>query len=269
MYREITIRQAHLSLIFAIQILCMFSFFHKKIFLVDYLHGLVDIHNHILPGIDDGAKTVDDSIDLIKGFSEFGITNFVCTPHIMNNYYPNTPETINNSLEILKKEIENLGIHTIKIDSAAEHMIDDNFESILQNNSVMPLKKEYLLIEMSYLQPSFNFDNAIGEIAKHTYFPILAHPERYVYFHKKYKTYAQLKTQGLLFQMNLLSLNAESYGTEVQKTTQKLLENNLIDFVGSDVHNMHQLKMLKEVKISNKTLKLVLLLIENTIQTFY
>ncbi len=236
---------------------------------MDYLHGLVDMHNHILPGIDDGAKTVDDSIDLIKGFSEFGITNFVCTPHIMNNYYPNTPETIKKSFEILKKEIENLGLDTIKIDSAAEHMIDDNFESILQNNAVMSLKNDYLLIEMSYLQPSFNFDNAIGEIAKHTYFPILAHPERYVYFHRKYGTYLKLKKQGILFQMNLSSLNSESYGSEVQKIGQKLLEDKLIDFIASDVHNLRQLNLIKETKISRKTLNVVLPVIDQTIKTFY
>lgn len=227
------------------------------------------MHNHILPGIDDGAKTVDDSIDLIKGFSEFGITNFVCTPHIMNNYYPNTPETIKKSFEILKKEIENLGLDTIKIDSAAEHMIDDNFESILQNNAVMSLKNDYLLIEMSYLQPSFNFDNAIGEIAKHTYFPILAHPERYVYFHRKYGTYLKLKKQGILFQMNLSSLNSESYGSEVQKIGQKLLEDKLIDFIASDVHNLRQLNLIKETKISRKTLNVVLPVIDQTIKTFY
>ncbi len=247
----------------------MFSFFHKKIFLVDYLHGLVDMHNHILPGIDDGAKTVNDSINLIKGFSEIGITNFICTPHIMNNYYPNTPKTIKNSYEIVTKELEKLELDSIKIESAAEHMIDDNFENILKNNDIMPLKEDYLLVEMSYLQPSFNFDIATRKIAKQLYFPILAHPERYVYFHKKYETYARLKAQGVLFQMNLLSLDAESYGTEVLKIGQKLLEYGQIDFVSSDIHNKHQLNLLREIKITNKTLKLILPVIENTINTFY
>ncbi len=247
----------------------MFSFFHKKIFLVDYLHGLVDMHNHILPGIDDGAKTVDESINLIKGFSEIGMTNFICTPHIMNNYYPNTPKTIKNSYEIVKKELEKLELTAIKLDNSAEHMIDDNFENILENNEIIPLKKEYLLVEMSYLQPSFNFDIAIGKIAKHNYFPILAHPERYVYFHREYGNYQKLKRQGILFQMNLSSLSSESYGTETQKIGQKLLENKSVDFLASDVHNMRQLARIKETKISRRTLKLVLPVIDNTIKTFY
>ncbi|MEM9648328.1 MAG: CpsB/CapC family capsule biosynthesis tyrosine phosphatase, partial [Bacteroidota bacterium] len=109
----------------------MFSFFQRKIYLVDYLHGFVDIHNHILPGIDDGAKTVEDSIDLIKGFSEFGITNFICTPHILNNLYDNTPESIQDSFKELSKKMVEEGLEQIRIDYAAEHMIDDNFEHIL------------------------------------------------------------------------------------------------------------------------------------------
>ncbi len=237
-------------------------------FLVDYLHGLVDIHNHILPGIDDGAKTVEESISLIKGFSEIGVTNFVCTPHIMNNYYPNNPETIKNSYDLLKKELEHMKIGNTTVDFAAEHMIDDNFENILEKGEVLGLKKNYLLIEMSYLQASINFNPAIHEIASHKYFPILAHPERYVFLQKKLDKHKKYKSQGILYQLNLLSLS-NFYGSEAQQTAQKLLENNLIDFVASDIHNMNQLNHLKEVKISTKQLKMLLGLIDNTIYTFH
>ncbi len=248
----------------------MFSFFQKKVFLVDYLHGLVDIHNHILPGIDDGAKTVDDSIGLLKGFSEFGITNFVCTPHIMHNYYENTPSTIREAYQKLTERLEkNDELSNITVDYAAEHMIDDNFEALLENEKVMGLREQYLLIEMSYLQPSFNFDLAVHQIAKRNYFPILAHPERYIYFHHKYGTYKTMKSNGILFQLNLLSLSSESYGTNVQKTAEKLLAENLIDYVGSDVHNLRQLNLIKEIKLSTKVLNRLLPVIENTIQSFY
>ncbi|MDC6366853.1 MULTISPECIES: tyrosine-protein phosphatase [Flavobacteriaceae] len=245
----------------------MLHFFEKKRYLVDYLHGLVDIHNHILPGIDDGAKTADDSLQLLKGFSEFGVKSFFCTPHIMHNYHDNTPESIKQAYNILKAELAQKNTD-VKIDYAAEHMIDDNFETLLENNGVLALKKEYLLIEMSYLQPSFNFDFAIEKIAQHSYFPILAHPERYLYFHQKYETYSSLKMQGILFQMNLLSLG-EYYGKEVQKVALKLLKDGFIEYVGSDVHNMRHLSALKEVRLSNNTLKLLLPIIENTILTFY
>nr|WP_299172594.1 CpsB/CapC family capsule biosynthesis tyrosine phosphatase [uncultured Allomuricauda sp.] len=247
----------------------MFSFFQKKIFLADYLHGLVDMHNHILPGIDDGAKTVEESLELIQNFKNLGITNFVFTPHIMNNYYPNTPETIQKSYDALNNALENNNIDGITTDFSAEHMIDDNFETILENRAVMPLKQDYMLVEMSYLQPSINFDKAIIEISKQQYYPILAHPERYVYFHNRSRIYQTLKSQGILFQLNLLSLTSEVYGVGVQKHTQKLLEEGMIDYVASDVHNIHQIRMLKEIKISNTMLNRVLPIIENTIQTFY
>lgn len=259
----------HISLIFVFQILSMFHFFQKKYFLADYLHGLVDIHNHILPGIDDGAGNIKDSIDLLNGFSELGITTFVCTPHIMHNHYDNTPNTIQAAHKLLENEIISKQMANISLEPAAEHMIDDNFENLLERGQVMALKKEYLLIEMSYLQPSLNFDEAIDKIALHNYFPIFAHPERYMYYHRKYKIYPSLKRQGILFQLNLQSLSPLAYGKEVQKTALKLLSDGLIDYVGSDVHNMRQLSLIKETKISRSNLNLLLPIIENTIQTFY
>ncbi len=246
----------------------MFHIFSKKFFLVDYLEGFVDIHNHILPGIDDGAKTVDESIDLIKGFSEFGVKIFIATPHIMHNYYPNTPKTIEDSLTKLKNELLKKNMKDISIDAAAEHMIDDNFESILENGQIMPLRKSYLLVEMSYLQPSINFDDAIQQIASARYFPIFAHPERCGYLHNDFGKYLRYKEQGLLFQMNLLSLS-NYYGKEVQKTTYKLLDKGLIDFMASDVHNMHQLNSLKKVTVSKKILDTLFPVIEKTINNFY
>lgn len=237
--------------------------------MVDYLHGLVDIHNHILPGIDDGAKTVEESIALLKSFSEFGMTRFICTPHIMNNLYDNTPRTISDSYKLLSNELDKKGISDFQIDYAAEHMIDDNFETILAKDEVLPIGKHHLLVEMSYLQPSFNFDIAVDKIAKNKYFPVLAHPERYMYFHGKYGKYELMKANGIQFQLNLLSLSSDSYGSNVQKTAEKLLSDGLIDFVGTDVHNQRHLSLLKNIKLSNKTLDKLLPIIENTIQTFY
>lgn len=246
----------------------MFSFFEKKNFLVDHLHGLVDIHNHILPGIDDGAKTVEDSISLIKGFSEFGVTNFVCTPHIMHHYYPNTPKTIRKSFNLLKKELEDKGLENISLDAAAEHMIDDNFEPILESGAVMPLRKYHMLVEMSFLQPSLNFDKSIAKVASNGYFSILAHPERYAFLHNNYAKYSAYKKSGMLFQINLLSLG-NYYGSDIKKIALKLLDNDLVDFIGTDIHRIDQLKFLKETKISQKTIKKINPIINKTIDTFY
>ena len=142
----------------------MFDFFVKKKFLVDYLDGFTDIHNHILPGIDDGAKTVDESLGLIKGMGEIGISNFICTPHIMENYYPNNPTSISNSLSLLRNELKKFSMDRVRIDAAAEHMIDSGFEKLMESDKMMPLAQRYILIEMSYLQPSLNFDEALIKI---------------------------------------------------------------------------------------------------------
>jgi tyrosine-protein phosphatase YwqE len=246
----------------------MFSFFSKKEYLTDYLEGFVDIHNHILPGIDDGAKNVEESIALIKGFAEFGVKNFICTPHIMRNYYDNTPKTIKKSFKKLNRALKEQNFTDVKLRYAAEHMIDDNFENILKKEKVLPIASNYMLIEMSYLQESLNFDSSIKKIKKRDLFPIFAHPERYIYLHNRKKTYQEIKSKGVLFQLNLLSLSGY-YGTSIQKMAQGLLENNLYDFIGSDVHSMKHLDYLREnVKISNKTLDYVKPLIHRTNETF-
>lgn len=246
----------------------MFNFFSKKIFLADYLAGFVDIHNHLLPGIDDGAKTVEDSLALIKGFSSLGIKKFVATPHIMHNYYPNDQETILKAQGQVLDKLKQGEMQEISLDVAAEHMIDENFETLLEQKKVMPLRNRYLLIEMSYLQPPLHFDQAVEKIASHRYFTILAHPERYNFLHYNSPKYSEYKKRGILLQMNLLSLSP-FYGKEVQKKAHKLIQDGLIDYLASDVHNINQLNQIKEIQISKRQLKMLLPIIEKTKEDFY
>jgi len=226
----------------------MFNFFSKKHFLIDHLEGFIDIHNHILPAIDDGAKSIDDSIEIIKSFAEFGVTDFICTPHIMENYYPNTPSTIHTSLSLLKNALKMNNLEHINVAAAAEHMIDSGFEKILEDKQIMPLSKNYLLIEMSYLQASINFDSSVEKIKSVGLFPILAHPERYLYFHNNKNNYQHFRSNGLLLQLNLLSLS-DYYGSEVQKVAKWLLKKKLIDFAASDVHKLSQVESLKKIRL--------------------
>jgi tyrosine-protein phosphatase YwqE len=245
----------------------MFTFFKKRIFLIDQLEGFVDIHNHILPGIDDGAKTTEESLNLIKAFGEFGVNDFICTPHIMHNYYDNTPKSIKKSYEQLKKVLNEKGLKGINIDYAAEHMIDSNFETILAENNIMPLANNYLLIEMSYLQPSLNLLDSVKKIALKKYYPILAHPERYVFLHEKKGNYSMYREKGLLMQLNLLSLS-EYYGKNVQKMAFELLQSGHIDFLATDIHNKRQLRALKEIRLNTKVLNQVMPIIEKTTFNF-
>jgi protein-tyrosine phosphatase len=246
----------------------MFHIFGKKKFLVDYLQDFVDIHNHILPGIDDGAKTVKESVELIRGFGDLGITNLVATPHIMSNLYPNTKESITASLDLLTNELIANDLKNISIEAAAEHMIDDNFEELLERDGVMQMRKSYLLVEMSYLQASINFGDATQRVMKKGYFPILAHPERYGYWHKAKANYSAYKKKGIQYQLNLLSLS-DYYGPEVHKMALNLIDHGLIDYVASDIHRKDQIDYLKEIKIKRDLLEKVLPLINNTINIFY
>ncbi|NKI32025.1 tyrosine-protein phosphatase [Croceivirga thetidis] len=239
----------------------MFSFFTKKDFLVDYLEGFVDIHNHILPGIDDGAKNVEESIEIIKEFREIGVNSFICTPHIMNNYYENTPDIINKAYNRLLAGIKKEGLN-VNIVPAAEHMIDDNFENILSKNEVMPLGKDHLLVEMSFLQPSINFEIAVNQIQSKRLFPVLAHPERYSYYHKDFSKFEYFKNLGIKFQLNILSLG-DYYGKDVRKTALKLLEKDMYDFIGSDVHFLSQIKHIKRITLRPNTISKVQNLISN------
>ncbi|MGB5664455.1 tyrosine-protein phosphatase [Eudoraea sp.] len=246
----------------------MFHIFSKKKYLVDYLHNFVDIHNHILPGIDDGAKNVQESVDLIRGFKELGITNLVATPHIMSNLYPNTKETITNSLDLLTNALLANDLKDISIEASAEHMIDDNFEELLEQGEVMSMRKQYLLVEMSYLQASINFDDAIQNVMKKGLFPILAHPERYGYWHTNKNNYSKYKKKGVQYQLNILSLS-DYYGPEVHKMALNLLDHGLIDYIASDIHRREQIEYLKEIKINAGLSESIIPLINNTINQFY
>lgn len=229
----------------------MFHFFSTKHFLVDSLSGIVDIHNHVLPGIDDGAKNIEESKALLQQFNNLGITELVATPHIMLDVYPNTSSTINTAYCLLKNGLSNGPLDHMVITSAAEHLIAANFHEMLQQKQVMTIKEQYLLVEMSYLQPSINFEEAIQQTKEFGLYPILAHPERYGYLHQHLPTLKKYKDQGVLFQLNTLSLTSY-YGSAVQKMALKLLALGWYDFIASDAHNTNQLEVIKNIKLPKK-----------------
>ncbi len=247
----------------------MLSIFKKKEFLIDHLGDITDIHNHILPGIDDGAANIEESIQLIKKFKNLGITNFIATPHVMNDYYPNTPETINNALNILKEAIsKDESLEGINVAAAAEYMMDHSFLEILQDQPLLALKGKYVLVEMSYFQAPINLNEILFQLQTKGYKPVLAHPERYGYYHASdLRKYEELKNRGCLFQLNTLSLTTH-YGKNIQKTAQKLLEADMYDFLGSDTHRMQHIEKLKNIQLNKKTLECVKGLIVSTKEIF-
>ncbi|MCY2686985.1 tyrosine-protein phosphatase [Salinimicrobium sp. TH3] len=246
----------------------MFSFFQKKYYFQDYLEDFIDIHNHILPGIDDGASTVEDSLKLIQHYKEIGIAQFITTPHVMNDYYPNTPQTINAALENLKEELVKAGQGNIKIKAAAEYMMDQAFMELIGKERLLTLKDNLVLVEMSYFQAPINLHEILFQLQTQQYKPVLAHPERYAFFHSKsLNNYTDLKNRGCLFQLNALSLVGH-YGKNMKDIAFRLLKEGMIDFLGTDTHQLRHLEKLSTVQLSKKQLELVLPVINRTKDTF-
>ncbi len=241
----------------------MFFLKKKEIPLHDFFpEGFVDIHSHLLPGIDDGAKDIDDSINLIQKMSSYGIKNFITTPHILGDVYPNTPEIIKRKLKEVKDELLRRNILDITIDAAAEYMMDEQFSAILEKNEeILTLKDNLVLVEMSYFSPPINLYDLLFQLQLKGYKPILAHPERYNSYHTNFQNYYTLKRAGCLFQLNLLSLT-EQYGKHVQKTTEKLLKENMYDFVGTDTHHQNHLQLLQKVSTKKNLKKIEQLLLK-------
>ncbi|MBA6156314.1 histidinol phosphatase [Tenacibaculum sp. S7007] len=208
--------------------------------------GFVDIHSHLLPGIDDGAKDLENTISLISKMYSYGIKNFITTPHVLGDVYPNSTETIKSKLSEVQKALKEQGFNDIKINAAAEYMMDEQFLVRLKQDDILTLKDNYILVEMSYFNAPYNLYDILFEIQLKGYKPVLAHPERYAFYHNDFENFYKLKKAGCVFQLNLLSLT-EQYGKGVQKTAQKLLKENLYDFVGTDTHHHNHLKLLNKI----------------------
>lgn len=217
----------------------MFSIFKKKNQVTDVKWLGIDVHSHLLPGIDDGSPNIEQSIKLIKGLSELGFTKFICTPHIFNELYPNTFETIDLALRSTRDAVK-LVSKSIDISAGAEYMIDENF---VVNKSLICLSEKYILIEMSYLNESPNIEQVIFNLQINGYHVILAHPERYVFYYKDYKKFHRYKDMGVLFQLNLLSITGY-YGKESKKVANYLLENQMYDLAATDLHHDRHLEEL-------------------------
>ncbi len=209
-------------------------FFRRNIPLLSDLipNDYVDIHSHLLPGIDDGAKDMNDSKNLLESLRKIGFAQFITTPHIFSGVWENTAEIITSTLAKTKIEL-----HEPNLRAAAEYMLDSNFfDRLKKEESLLTLKENLVLIEMSYINAPIQLYDIIFEMQLQGYKPVLAHPERYLFYGNRYDEFHKLKKSGCLFQLNLLSTTGY-YGLGVTKIAQKLLDDKLYDFVGSDVHH--------------------------------
>ena len=215
------------------------------------IHFTTDIHSHLIVNIDDGLKSLESSIEIIKGFSELGYKKLITTPHIMSHRFPNTKKTISDGYKILNDEINNLGID-IKLEFAAEYYYDDHFINLVNNKDLLTFGDNYILFELSYMIKPFELGQTVYKLLDAGYKPILAHPERYTYYNSS-DDYSMLKDMGLYFQINSISMEG-FYGKDVKKSVEKIINLGYVDFVGSDTHSMKYFNTYK-TSLSNKLYK--------------
>ena len=214
----------------------MLSLFKSKPKLFELIpNNYVDIHSHVLPGIDDGAKIMEDTRFLLNEMLDFGFTKVITSPHTMKNVWDNSSTTILEAKAKVEKELPSES-NRLQLSCASEYFLDTDFVKLFETESLLTLKENYVLVEMSYLNAPIQLYDIIFQLQLKGYQPVLAHPERYTFFHSNFSEYERLKKAGCLFQMNLLS-SVGYYGKEVSAIAEELLAKEMIDFVGSDIHH--------------------------------
>lgn len=233
----------------------MFNLFKKTPPLGNYAFLGTDMHSHLLPGIDDGAKDLDDSLSLITQLRDMGYRHLITTPHIMADLYPNTPGIIREKLEEVRAAVKAAGIN-ITIDAAAEYLMDEGFESLLEQGDLLTLPGKRVLVEMSFISAPPKLEQYLFRLQTKGFRPLLAHPERYLFFRDDFKKYAELRERGCEFQLNLLSLTGY-YGKPTRENAVALLKADMIDYLGTDLHHNRHADNLNAALEDQKIAKLL------------
>lgn len=205
---------------------------HRTFVEVGFFKGLTDFHSHILPGVDDGVKILEHSLQILDYYEQLGVENVWCTPHVYEDL-PNKTSFLKERFEVLSAAYSG----SIKLHLAAEYMLDHEFSSRLASNDILPIGEDgdHVLVETSFFNRPENFEELLDQICAKGYFPLLAHPERYIYMGQS--DYKRLKAKSIKLQLNYTSL-AGFYGKIAQKKAIWMLENGMYNACGSDIHNV-------------------------------
>jgi protein-tyrosine phosphatase len=223
-----------------------------------------EIHSHLIPNIDDGVQSLEESILVFKHFAERGYKKVITTPHIMGDFYKNGPENILPAIEIIRTELKNQGIN-IEIQAAAEYLIDDAFEKKIALGNLLTFGQNHVLVELPFTEEPANLKSALFNLRIAGYKPVLAHPERYSFLAMHRDKFTELFEQGILFQINLFSLIGY-YSPQVKKTAEFLIENKMVHMIGSDCHGQRHLPVFNDaIKSYNYQRICALPLINNTL----
>lgn len=214
-----------------------------------------DMHSHLIPGLDDGSKSLEESIDLIKRMHNLGYKKIIITPHIMSDCFKNNPENIAKGLELVRNELEKQQIPVV-LETAAEYMFDEGLVKKIKSGNLLTFGKKYVLIELSAFVFPENLFHVLFDMKLEGYNPVLAHPERYSYWYCSFEHFVTLKDREILFQINIPSL-AGIYSQDARKICENLIDQNMVDFAGTDVHNMEYFRYLEKSRYSPHLEKLI------------
>lgn len=222
------------------------SWFNKKKLdhPVDLSPLVTDMHSHLIPGIDDGAPDMATVLALLEQMAGLGYRKVITTPHIMADLYKNTMEIVRNGEKEVKKAMEKAGLN-IEFQAVAEYLVDEGFAPLVEKKEIMTFGDHYVLIELPYYSPPPNISELLFEMQVAGYRIILAHPERYVYWHNSFSKLEELKDREVFFQLNTISLSGY-YSMPTKKISEKLIDAGMIDFLGSDLHSFQYLKLLEK-----------------------
>jgi protein-tyrosine phosphatase len=222
-----------------------FHFYKKKKEGPNDLSALgCDLHSHLIPGIDDGVRDMEGAMKMIRGLSELGYKKLITTPHVLGDIYPNTPLTIGEGYKAVAAEIREQKI-PVEFFTAAEYLMDDFFEGLLDDGEpLLTLKDKMVLVELSFVVAAINLKDMLFKLQIKGYQPVLAHPERYLYFGANKGWYDEIRETGCLFQLNLLSLGGY-YGKSSLELAKWLVKKKYVDFLGTDLHHERHLAFLR------------------------
>jgi len=232
-------------------------FFNKKepISPVSISQLQCDFHSHLIPGIDDGVKELQEAVDILGCYAQMGFQKVITTPHIMCDFYRNTPDIIWGGLQKVREELKEQGIK-LTLEAAAEYYVDFDFEQKIETEKLLTFGDNYVLIEISYLNEPENLNRVMFNLQIAGYKVILAHPERYPFWFGKKHVFETLVNNGIYLQMNMNSLTG-MYSPEVKKQAEFLVNNQWIKFIGSDCHSMSQFEYFQQLDVNPFFMKLL------------
>ena len=222
----------------------------------------VDMHSHVLPGLDDGADNLEKSLEMVAVLVQLGFRKLIMTPHIMGDFYRNTPTGIREKLAQLQAAVKEKG-WDIQLDCAAEYYLDEWFlDKVKAEEPLLSFGDNYVLVETSYINEPLNFKEIIFTLKAAGYKPVLAHPERYMYLYDRFDELLKMQELGILFQVNINALSGY-YSDAARKVAEKLIDLKLVHFIGTDAHHLRHLQNLSKVAATSYFKKVLALPLHN------